>query len=123
MNNFFRISILKTFFQILKGSLWDKIQERGKLDEQLVKEYTKQILEGIDYLHSHNVIHSDLKARNILIDDGDILKLADFGLSKKLPSDFVTSRVFGTCSGTCTHLAPEIIKAKNGKYGRKIDIW
>ena len=95
----------------------------GRLKEPTVKDYTKQILDGLDYLHSNNVIHMDLKARNILLDNRNVLKLADFGLSIKLPESAVTSRRFNTCKGTCTHMAPEMIDPKFGKWGRKVDIW
>jgi serine/threonine protein kinase len=69
------------------------------------------------------VIHLDLKARNVLIDTNNILKLADFGLSMKLKEDILTSRQFSTSKGTFTHMAPEMIDSKYGKWGRKVDIW
>ena len=85
--------------------------------------FTRQILDGLNYLHSNNVIHLDLKARNILLDTYKIVKLADFGLSMRLSEDTSTTRQFNTCKGTCTHIAPEMIDPNNGKYGRKVDIW
>ena len=94
-----------------------------RLDESLTKNFTKQILEGLDYLHTNNVIHLDLKARNVLIDADNVLKLADFGLSMRLRDDICTSRQFNTCKGTYTHMAPEMIDTKFGKWGRKVDIW
>ena len=100
-----------------------KESKDGRLNETIVKDYTKQILVGLDYLHSNNVIHLDLKAGNILLDAHNILKLADFGLSIKLPEGTATSRRFSTCKGTCTHIAPEMIDPKFGKWGRKVDIW
>ena len=105
--------------------MWKVIKNSagGKLEEKIVRYYTKQILEGLVYLHSNNVIHLDLKARNILIDAGNVLKLADFGLSMRLREDTSTTRQFSTCKGTCTHIAPEMIDPKCGKYGRKVDIW
>ena len=86
-----------------------------------MKNYAKQILIGLNYLHSKNIIHQDLKAKNILLTENDTLKLADFGLSRKLKSSYSTSRQFDSFKGTCTHVAPEIINS--AKYGRKIDIW
>ena len=98
--------------------------EQGKLTEPTVKDYTRQILEGLYYLHTKNIIHRDLKAKNILIDIDGTLKLADFGFSLKLNFENSTSRQFKSCKGTCTHLAPEMCDPViNGMYGRKIDIW
>ena len=98
------------------------------MNELTVKDFTKQILEGLNYLHSKNVIHRDLKAKNILIDSENVLKLADFGLSVKLRDDLggtsqFFSNQFSTCLGTFTHMAPEVVDSRRGKYGRKVDIW
>ena len=108
-----------------KGSLWDMIKQSDhyKLNEYTVRNYTRQILEGLDYLHGKHVIHRDLKSKNILIDAEGVIKLADFGLSLKLNAENSTSRQFNTGHGTCTHMAPEMFNPKFGKYGRKVDIW
>ena len=46
---------------IFKGTLKDKINKDGPINEKLVKMYTRQILEGLVYLHSNNLIHRDVK--------------------------------------------------------------
>ena len=55
-----------------------------KFDEKLVKVYTRQILFGLDYLHHNDIIHRDLKCANILVDNNGIIKLSDFGASKRI---------------------------------------
>ena len=87
-----------------------------------MRDYTKQILNGLKYLHSKNIIHLDLKSTNILIAEENIIKLTDFNLSRKLNKEILTSRQFMSLKGTCTHLAPEVVK-NSCTYGRKIDIW
>ena len=57
----------------------------GGLEEEKLRMYTKQILDGVEYLHTHMVIHRDIKGGNILLDSTLMnIKLADFGLSKKI---------------------------------------
>ena len=57
-----------------------------KLDEAQAKKYTGQLLEGLQYLHQKEIIHRDIKCRNILMDDNGDIKLADFGSVKFLGS-------------------------------------
>ncbi len=49
----------------------------------VVSRYTHQILDGLHYLHSHCIVHRDIKGANILIDSTGVIKLADFGASKQ----------------------------------------
>ncbi len=51
--------------------------------------YTKQILQGLEYLHKNGIMHRDIKGANILVDNTGLVKLADFGASKKI-EDLVT---------------------------------
>ncbi|KAG8898725.1 hypothetical protein FRB99_007197, partial [Tulasnella sp. 403] len=74
-----------------------------------------QVAEGVVYLHTRNppVIHADLKASNVLINDGGEAMLCDFGLSKflgELPSKYATS---SDQIGTMNHMAPELFEGAN----------
>ncbi|KAG7299382.1 hypothetical protein JYU34_016328 [Plutella xylostella] len=81
--------------------------------------FLAQILLGVNYIHSLNVIHRDLKAENILLTGkyGLIVKIGDFGISKMLASAKKTSTVIGTPY----YLAPELCDGQ--PYDSKSDIW
>ena len=65
---------------------------------------------GIDHLHSHNVVHRDIKMENILLNDKFGIKLTDFGFAKLLSDG---ERLYELC-GTLSYLAPEMIRASMG---------
>lgn len=68
-----------------QGNMHDLAELTGGLEEEKIRMYTKQILDGVEYLHTHMVIHRDIKGGNILLDSTLMnIKLADFGLSKKI---------------------------------------
>ena len=66
------------------GSLAALLKRFGTFNDKLVRVYTRQILRGLHYLHSHRIVHRDVKGGNILVDNSGICKLADFGASKRL---------------------------------------
>lgn len=86
-----------------------------------------QIAEGLEYLHSKNIIHRDIKPSNILINsihsynNEEILefKICDFSLSYKLSDEdtFIESSIVGTPF----YMAPEIVS--KSKYNKTVDIW
>ena len=80
----------------------------GKFKESLVKVYLREILEGLIYLHDHGVVHRDIKAANILVDNNGVCKLADFGSSKRL-SEFSRAELMRSIQGTPNYMAPEVV--------------
>lgn len=65
-----------------------------------------QIIEGVEYLHSLNILHRDIKLGNIFLNYKMEIKIGDFGLSTKLKG--VKERRYTTC-GTPNYIAPEIL--------------
>ncbi|XP_076362329.1 protein Obscurin-like isoform X2 [Tachypleus tridentatus] len=68
------------------GELLDNILKRGKLTEKEVAHYIRQVLEGLEHMHSKNIAHLGLTIGDILVTrvNGDIIKLGDFGLAQHL---------------------------------------
>jgi Protein kinase domain/LIM domain len=101
------------------SSLHCLIEKYGALDERVIRQYTKQILRGLAYCHSHKVIHRDIKSRNILVNADGVLKLCDFGAAKQL-EDVLVQNVSRDMQFTPLYTAPEILR---GEYSDKVDIW
>jgi serine/threonine protein kinase len=88
------------------------------LGEHLVFFFVKQILEGLDYLHSQGIIHRDIKGANLLLTKQGSIKLADFGYSIKLSEKEKKNSMVGTSFW----MAPEIIEPI-GNISSSCDIW
>lgn len=93
-----------------------KLKERSWFSEEEVIKIMIQICKGLDYLHRNKIIHRDLKSMNILINNKNIVKIGDFGVSKVLNNGFAKTFV-----GTPYYLSPEICQEK--AYNEKTDIW
>jgi polo-like kinase 1 len=91
---------------------------RKRLTEVEVQCYIFQLIKALQYLHSHRVIHRDLKLGNLFLNDKMELKVGDFGLATKL--DFVGERKKTVC-GTPNYIAPEVLYGSGHSY--EVDIW
>ena len=66
------------------GSVAELVKKSGgSLEESRVRNFTREIVEGLAYLHSQKIVHCDIKGQNILIGSGSSVKIADFGSAKK----------------------------------------
>eukprot|EP00755_Sulcionema_specki_P007652 Sspe_Gene.38828::Locus_18725_Transcript_1_1_Confidence_1.000_Length_2292::g.38828::m.38828 len=101
------------------GSIASLLSKFGGFHEKVIRVYTRQILLGLEYLHSHGIIHRDIKGGNILVSDKGQVKLADFGCSKHNAHDTSTGDL--SLRGTALWMAPEVIHS--AKYGEASDIW
>lgn len=98
------------------GSLEALLKKFGKMPEVLIVRYTQQILAGLEYLHSRNVIHRDIKCGNILITKDGTVKLADFGIATNLSNESGPD-----AAGSPYWMAPEIIELRGACTAS--DIW
>ena len=99
-------------------TLNELFERRKKLSEIEVQCYIIQLIKGLQYLHSHRIIHRDLKLGNLFLNDKMELKVGDFGLATKL--DFEGERKKTIC-GTPNYIAPEVLYGTGHSY--EVDIW
>mmetsp|Transcript_65097 Transcript_65097/g.74804 ORF Transcript_65097/g.74804 Transcript_65097/m.74804 type:complete len:554 (+) Transcript_65097:222-1883(+) len=108
------------------GSLKSVLDTYGPLIEKVARNYTEQILEGLEYLHQHGVIHRDLKCANILLSHDGIVKVSDFGASKKIISATMVNieeafQKSKSLKGSPYWMAPEVVKRVG--HSNPADIW
>ena len=102
------------------GTLQDVIKEydqHGGLDEKSAHGITTSVLRGLAYLHDRNIMHRDLKSKNILIDTDGSTKLADFGVSRELNQTGMARSMVGTP----LFMAPEVLDGE--AYDSAADVW
>jgi mitogen-activated protein kinase kinase kinase len=103
------------------GSLNSMLMNYGPFEEPLIRNFTRQILIGLNYLHSRNIIHRDIKGANILIDIKGEVKISDFGISKKLSTSSSNNNKRASLQGSVYWMAPEVVKQI--ATTTKCDIW
>lgn len=101
------------------GSVKDVMRQLGRtMTQEQIVVILKDVLSGLNYLHSHNKIHRDVKAANILLNEQGIAKLSDFGVSEPVDSSIKKRTIIGTL----LWLPPEVIN-QEPDYSTAIDIW
>ena len=100
------------------GELFEYILDRGHLTEAEARPLMREILQGLQYVHSFGIAHRDLKPENLLFGDDGEVKISDFGFSR-----FVDDRGMAqTPCGSPCYASPEVLSGKPYD-ARKSDIW
>jgi serine/threonine protein kinase len=99
------------------GLLFDMCQTLGVMGEDAGRFFMTQMLDVLKYMHQLGVVHRDIKLENILVDDQQNFKLADFGFAT-----FKNVTKLNDYVGTKTYMAPEIKECKEYD-GRQVDVF
>ncbi|KAH8702497.1 MAP kinase [Talaromyces proteolyticus] len=112
------------------GSIAEMLKQYNTFQEPLIRNFVRQILAGLSYLHSRDIIHRDIKGANILVDNKGGIKISDFGISKRVEASAMlgSSAVSGrghlhrpSLQGSVYWMAPEVVRQT--AHTKKADIW
>ena len=95
------------------------IEQNGALDWRKALDFAIQICSALEHSHNHHVIHKDIKPQNIMVTEGDILKITDFGIAKATSTQ--TVKISANTMGSVHYLSPE--QARGGYVDEKSDIY
>mmetsp|Transcript_82515 Transcript_82515/g.246051 ORF Transcript_82515/g.246051 Transcript_82515/m.246051 type:complete len:589 (-) Transcript_82515:112-1878(-) len=102
------------------GELYFRLQKRGVYTDSDAAEAARQMLRAVGYLHSHRIVHRDLKLENFLYESEDSasqLKLIDFGFAKVWDP---STLMMASC-GSIAYVSPDVLQGKG--YTNKCDLW
>ncbi|CAL5431241.1 unnamed protein product [Camellia sinensis] len=98
-----------------RGSVYNFLhKQKGAFKLPVILKVALGISKGMNYLHQNNIIHRDLKTANLLMDENEVVKVADFGVSRVQAQS-------GVMTAETETLAPEVIEHK--PYDHKADIF
>ncbi|XP_045112192.1 serine/threonine-protein kinase fused-like [Portunus trituberculatus] len=104
--------------EYVPGQLFQLLESNGPLREERVQQIACNLVSAIYYLHSHRILHRDIKPQNILLSSTGEAKLCDFGFSRKMG---INTYVLTSVKGTPLYMAPELIEEK--PYDHNADLW
>ena len=103
---------------IAGNNLRGLLKSKGALTLSAAQTVFRQVVEAVAYLHSHGIVHRDIKVDNVMLENSGSVKLVDFGLS----NTYKQSELLKTACGSPCYAAPEMIAGKK-YHGTNVDIW
>ncbi|XP_072341526.1 serine/threonine-protein kinase 36 [Scyliorhinus torazame] len=104
--------------EFAEGELFQILEDDGNLPEEQVRDIACQLVSALYYLHSHRILHRDMKPQNILLGKGGVLKLCDFGFARAMS---LQTLVLTSIKGTPLYMSPELVEEK--PYDHTADLW
>nr|XP_046267496.1 serine/threonine-protein kinase 36 [Scatophagus argus] len=101
-----------------EGQLFQILEDDGSLPESQVREIACQLVSALYYLHSHRILHRDMKPQNILLGKSGVVQLCDFGFARAMS---VSTLVLTSIKGTPLYMSPELVEEK--PYDHTADLW
>ncbi|XP_029030354.1 serine/threonine-protein kinase 36 [Betta splendens] len=117
-DNFETESDVVVVTEYAEGQLFQILEDDGFLPEGQVREIACQLVSALYYLHSHRILHRDMKPQNILLGKGGVVKLCDFGFARAMS---VSTLVLTSIKGTPLYMSPELVEEK--PYDHTADLW
>eukprot|EP00003_Mantamonas_plastica_P025263 TRINITY_DN4918_c0_g1_i1.p2 TRINITY_DN4918_c0_g1~~TRINITY_DN4918_c0_g1_i1.p2 ORF type:complete len:381 (+),score=95.73 TRINITY_DN4918_c0_g1_i1:1320-2462(+) len=109
---------LYLIMEICSGGPMYKQNKMKALEDDIIRRYMRDLILGLEYLHTQHVIHRDIKPENLLLSKDGTLKISDFGVSELVFEDEMIRKT----AGTPAFLAPEICSG-DSFHGPGVDIW
>jgi serine/threonine protein kinase len=104
--------------EFAQGELFQILEDDKYLSESVVQDVARQLTAALHYLHSHRIIHRDMKPQNILVAANGALKLCDFGFARAMSQHTL---VVTSIKGTPLYMAPELVQEQ--PYNHTVDLW
>ncbi|XP_077176833.1 serine/threonine-protein kinase 36 isoform X2 [Paroedura picta] len=101
-----------------EGELFQILEDDGNLPEKQVQDIASQLVSALYYLHSHRILHRDMKPQNILLGKEGVIKLCDFGFARAMS---IHTMVLTSIKGTPLYMSPELVEEK--PYDHTADLW
>uniref|UniRef100_A0A8C3TP72 non-specific serine/threonine protein kinase n=1 Tax=Catharus ustulatus TaxID=91951 RepID=A0A8C3TP72_CATUS len=101
-----------------EGELFQILEDDGSLPEDQVQTIAAQLISALYYLHSHRILHRDMKPQNILLGKDGVVKLCDFGFARAMS---IHTLVLTSIKGTPLYMSPELVEER--PYDHTADLW